>query len=245
MSKKAHGTQVQTARMRGRQNGVVIFEVDGPKDQALAEARRYSAQYAEDGPVQVQSYDGRRWSLAWTTHKDIDPTDVSKMVATVDDVLKAGAPARPGEWFIARIMPGGEFKAVHGLAEIGVTSYCPCETRNRGKANNQRKVKIPLLMGYLFVFAIEDDFYGIRSIDGVHSILMGTMGQPKPVATKDVERFRGKEIKGKYDFTINAKEAQKETEALKANFADLQAQGDDGAQTIKAALWPNEFPKAA
>lgn len=233
------------SRMRGRQSGITVFEVDARDEEtAAAEARRYAAQYAEDGPVQVQGYNGKRWSNLWTTYKDIDPTDVSKLVATVDQVLKAGAPQRPGEWFIARISPLREFKAVQGLAEIGISTYCPCETKFRGKAQVRRKVKTPLLMGYVFLFVPEGrGFWDIHLIDGVHSFLTGAHGQPKPVATADIERFRSRELKGKYDHTINAKDAKKETERLKANFGDLLAMGhSDGVAMIMAALAPPPDP---
>lgn len=226
------------SRIRGRQNGVVVFEVDARDDEtAAAEARRYALQYAEDGPVVVQNYTGKRWANLWTIQREYDPTDVSALVATVDDVLNAGAPTEDGEWFILRTAPQKEFRALKGLAEIKLTSYCPCETRYRGKIAERRRVKSPLFVGYLFVYMPSGrGFWDVHLIDGVQSILLGTNNMPQPVAASEVERFRKRERDGKFDHTLNAKEAKKETERLKANFADLQSMGPENATAFIMAV---------
>lgn len=59
--KKPIWSAAPTVRIRGKQDGEVVFEVDGPIASADREAKRYAAQYAEDGPVSLERHNGKRW----------------------------------------------------------------------------------------------------------------------------------------------------------------------------------------
>lgn len=49
-------------RIRGRQNGMTVFEVDAPEPgRAEAIASVYAAQYSIDGPLEIQHHSGGRW----------------------------------------------------------------------------------------------------------------------------------------------------------------------------------------
>lgn len=49
-------------RIRGRQNGMTVFEVDAEENgRAETIASVYAAQYSIDGPLEIQHHSGGRW----------------------------------------------------------------------------------------------------------------------------------------------------------------------------------------
>lgn len=154
-----------------------------------------------------------------------------------------------GQWFIARTKPRCEFRAIEGLAEIGVTAYAPAETRFRGRGAARKAVQYPLLASYVFfILTPQDSFYNVRRIDGVSSILLGGDGSPEAVSHREVSRFARKEIDGKFDHTRNAPEAKKETQRIKMNLGDLQALGRKTATDMVMAILdgvPDQMDEAA
>lgn len=50
-----------TLRFRIKQDGGVVAGVEGPADRALNEICNYASQYEQDGPIEIELHDGRRW----------------------------------------------------------------------------------------------------------------------------------------------------------------------------------------
>lgn len=168
-------------------------------------------------------------------------------IAAAEDIVRA-VPTPESAWFIARVNPRAESRVLAGLMEHDIIAYTPHETRFRGRAEKKRPVQSPLLVGYVFfLLTPQHSFWEVRRIDGVHSILKGLNGEPQAVQHSDIARFAKKEADGKFDHTRNAKEAKRETEKLKANFADIQALGlEIGAAVLMSALFPEpEMDEAA
>ena len=165
----------------------------------------------------------------------IDVTRHDFMV-TAADIARLGPDAET-QWYIGRVNPKCEAKARAGLDERKIPAYYPQETRYRGRGAARRKVQKPILVGYIF-FQLKPgrSFWEVRRIDGIKAVVFGQNGAPAPVAHAEIARFARKEAEGRYDHTRDAKEAQAETEKLKANLADLQAMGEAGLQLVVAAL---------
>ena len=155
---------------------------------------------------------------------------------TAADIARVGPDAET-RWYIGRVNPKCEARAKAGFDALRIPAYYPQETRYRGRGAGRRKVNLPILVGYVF-FQLQPgrSFWEVRRIDGIKAVVFGQNGAPAPVAHTEVARFARKEAEGRYDHTRDAKEAQAETEKLKANLADLQAMGEQGAELVKAAL---------
>lgn len=170
-----------------------------------------------------------------------------KFEATVADVLRAG-PEMGAQWFVIRTNPRCEFRALRGLEEIGLLAYAPCETKHRGRGAARRAVQYPLLVSYIFVHLAEGrSFWEARRIDGVEAFLMGANGHPEPIPHRFIARFAKAEREGRYDRTINAKEAKREVDRLRMNLGDLQALGpaEATARIMSILDEPEEWDEAA
>jgi len=163
----------------------------------------------------------------------------SDFTVTAADLDRAQPAAQP-QWFIGRVNPKCEARSMAGFRALGIPAYYPQETLWRGRGQTRRKVQRPVLVGYVF-FQLEAgrSFWEVRRIDGIKAVVFGQNGAPAPVSAIEVERFRGKEAAGRYDFTRDAKEARAETQKIKAKLGDLQAMGEMAITAIMSALQPD------
>jgi hypothetical protein len=160
-------------------------------------------------------------------------------IVTPADLARA-SPHAEARWYVARTNPNCEFRAMIGLSDRSIPTYAPCEIRYRGKGAARRKVRHPILVGYVFVhLEAGRSFWEVRRVDGVAEMLYGQNGEPAPVPHGEVARFAKREDDGKYDHTRDARAAKREVAKLKANLADLQAMGwEVGADLVMAILDP-------
>lgn len=157
-------------------------------------------------------------------------------IVTPADIGRA-SPHAEARWYIARTNPNCEFRAMIGLSDRAIPTYAPCEIRYRGRGAARRKVRHPILVGYVFVLLEPGrSFWEIRRVDGIAEMLYGQNGDPAPVPHGEVSRFAKKEADGKFDHTRDAKAAKQEVAKLKANLADLQAMGWEAAADLVMSI---------
>ena len=130
-------------------------------------------------------------------------TDISRLHASVDDVLKAGTASEPMTWYIARVEPRGERKALNGLIECGISAYLPCEVRWMRHARKKERLALAMFPGYLFVgITARQSLYDVRSVDGVFGVVGQTV--PLPLTQAGIRwlvALRSSELAGDFDRT--------------------------------------------
>lgn len=131
-------------------------------------------------------------------------TDISRFHVTVDDLLGGGTASEPMTWYIARVEPRGERKALGGLIEAHISAYLPCEVRWRRHARKKERSAFALFPGYLFVgITPRQSLYDVRSVDGVYGIVGQTT--PLPLTASGMawlNNLRADELKGEFDRTL-------------------------------------------
>jgi transcriptional antiterminator RfaH len=66
-------------------------------------------------------------------------------------------PLKDKYWFALYTKPRNEFKAEQQLNDVGVSNYLPTITRLKQWSDRKKKVTEPLLRGYIFIYADEQE----------------------------------------------------------------------------------------
>lgn len=92
-------------------------------------------------------------------------------------------------WFALYTKPRSEFKAADQLTEIGVDFYLPTITKVKQWSDRKKKVKEPVLSGYILIFATEIE--RIASLEQFSIVRCVTeKGKPAKIPEWQVENFK-------------------------------------------------------
>ena len=74
-------------------------------------------------------------------------------------------------WYALYTMPRAEKKVYSRLEEAGYTVYLPLTTSFRVWSDRKKKITVPLISSYVFIYLEEDQLKNIFIIQGVCGIL--------------------------------------------------------------------------
>lgn len=106
-------------------------------------------------------------------------------------------------WFVAITNPNCHRRAESGLAEIGYRVFWPKFRKWVSHARTKVAKEYPVLGRYLFVEIPDGNFWAVRNINGIESLLVGDNGAPAEVSAEEVWRFRERYMRGEWDFVSN------------------------------------------
>ncbi len=110
--------------------------------------------------------------------------------------------------FVIRAQTRREKAVVASLAELGISGYCPLETRLATHARRTRRETYALFPGYLFADFTPDDFYPVGLIEGVMEII-GKMRSTPTIDPLQIDALRAAEAAGAFDRTITHQTPEK------------------------------------
>ena len=106
-------------------------------------------------------------------------------------------------WYIAITNPNCHRRAEQGLAELGYQAFWPRMRKWVSHARTKVPKEYPILGRYLFVEIPNRNFYAVRSVNGIESLLTGDSGAPAELSAIEVWRFRERYLRGEWDFVAN------------------------------------------
>lgn len=106
-------------------------------------------------------------------------------------------------WYIAQVNPNCQRRAEAGLAAIGYRSFWPKLRKWVSHARTRQAKEYPILGRYMFVEIPDSEFFRVRAVNGMESLLTGDHGAPAKVHPDIVWRFRERYMAGEWDFVAN------------------------------------------
>ena len=88
-------------------------------------------------------------------------------------------------WYAVYTAARAEKKVAERFVESGVEHYLPLRTEIRIWSDRKKKVILPVISGYIFVFIESDEFLKIRNIPGV-AFFLYEQGKPAPIPDKQI-----------------------------------------------------------
>lgn len=127
-------------------------------------------------------------------------------------------------WFVVAFE--NQKRAVEGIADIGLSTFCPVMSRTKIRKGRKVIINDPLFPGYLFAhFDREKDDWGkIEDVKGVLGILKNGL-LPSRIPDLVIERLKHAEAAGVFDYTKpgSAFKEGEEVEVTEGPFAGLIA----------------------
>ena len=95
----------------------------------------------------------------------------------------SSTPEGMGDWYLARLKPGGLRRAKENLARQGVTFFCPMRKRTQRERGRLVTALRPLFPGYLFIQVSEGavSWRSINATYGVSQVVCLEPGRPSRV----------------------------------------------------------------
>lgn len=103
-------------------------------------------------------------------------------------------------WYIAITNPNCHRRAESGLASLGYAAFWPKCRKWTSHARVKIAKEYPILGRYLFVEIPDENFWAVRSVDGVEGLLTGDDRAPAKVPQEIVWGFRERYLSGEWDF---------------------------------------------
>lgn len=103
-------------------------------------------------------------------------------------------------WYIVVTNPNCHRRAETGLAAIGYQAFWPKYRKWASHARVKVAKEYPVLGRYLFVEVPDGNFWGVRAVHGIEGFLTGEDGAPAEVHERIVWDFRGRYMRGEWDF---------------------------------------------
>src|SRR3954471_6393557 len=101
-------------------------------------------------------------------------------------------------WFIAITNPNCHARAEKGLAAVGYQSFWPKLRKWCSHGRTKVPKEYPILGRYLFVEIPDREFFAVRAVNGLASLLVGDSGAPCPIAPEIVWAFRERYMAGEW-----------------------------------------------
>jgi transcription antitermination factor NusG len=106
-------------------------------------------------------------------------------------------------WYIAITNPNCHRRAESGLAAIGYRAFWPKLRKWVSHARTKQAKEYPILGRYVFVEIPDREFYAVRAVNGVESLLTGDNGAPARIPSDIVWRFHDRWAAGEWDYVAN------------------------------------------
>ncbi len=92
-------------------------------------------------------------------------------------------------WYALYTKPRSEFKAAEQLTEIGVDFYLPSVTKLKQWSDRKKKIKEPVLRGYILIYATENE--RIASLEQFSVVRCVTeKGKPAKIPDWQIDNFK-------------------------------------------------------
>lgn len=92
-------------------------------------------------------------------------------------------------WYAVYTAPRAEKKIKERLDEAGIQNYLPLKIEYRQWSDRKKKVIVPLISGYIFVYILENSFTSVLKLPGVVAFLKEG-GKPKCIPENQIERLQ-------------------------------------------------------
>lgn len=92
-------------------------------------------------------------------------------------------------WYAVYTSSRAEKKVHERLDRIGVENYLPLKVEYRLWRDRKKKISVPLIAGYIFVYVQDTEFLSVLMIPGVVSFLK-ERGKAVTIPAKQIERLR-------------------------------------------------------
>jgi transcription antitermination factor NusG len=89
------------------------------------------------------------------------------------------------------------------LAALGYSAFCPKLRKWVSHARTKTAKEYPILGRYMFVEVPDGDFWTIRNVNGVESLVTNEVGRPQSIPAEVVYAFRDRYMRGEWDFVAN------------------------------------------
>lgn len=120
-------------------------------------------------------------------------------VSLVDRGIEFPEQAEP-RWYIAITNPNCHRRAEAELAALGYRAFWPKLRKWVNHARVKKAKEYPILGRYLFVQVHDQNFWRVRSVNGVEALLTGDSGAPAEARNDEVMDFERRYHAGEWDF---------------------------------------------
>ena len=93
------------------------------------------------------------------------------------------------KWFVVYVRPQHELKVAQQLSYLGITNYCPTITLIKKYSDRKKKVKKPLLSGYLMIHLEENQRNKVFICPGIIRFLF-FLGKPAVVQVSEINLMK-------------------------------------------------------
>jgi transcription antitermination factor NusG len=104
-------------------------------------------------------------------------------------------------WFALHTKPRAEFKAEKEITDLGIENYLPAVIKIKQWSDRKKKIKEPVLGGYIFVYADEKERVAALETNSVVRCLFEN-GKPAVIYDWQIENLK-RFLDEKADFLIN------------------------------------------
>jgi len=92
-------------------------------------------------------------------------------------------------WYAVYTVSRAEKKVKERLDQIGIENYLPLRTEYRIWSDRKKKISVPLISGYIFVYIPESAFISVLETPGVVTFLK-EKGKAVAIPDRQIERLR-------------------------------------------------------
>lgn len=124
-------------------------------------------------------------------------------------------------WYVGLVNPNCHRRAEAGLAAIGYQSFWPRLRKWVSHARTKVAREYPILGRYMFVEIPDGEFYAVRSVNGIESLLTGDNGAPASIPPEIVWAFRERYMAGEWDLVSRNIPAGALVRIMEGEFANL------------------------
>jgi len=139
-------------------------------------------------------------------------------------------------WYVLYTKPRQEKKVTEGLLSIGIKAYCPLVTVVKQWSDRKRKVQLPLISSYVFVYIEEHQREEVFRVSGIVRYLFW-LGKPAVVRSLEIEVLQ-KSLEGViHSFEINVLQKDTKYKIPEGPFKDYEGIVKNiGTSTIQLLL---------
>jgi len=92
-------------------------------------------------------------------------------------------------WYAVYTKPRWEKKVAELLSERGMESYCPCTHAIHQWSDRKKKVKVPLITGYVFVRVDNSQLTYVKRVDGIINLVYW-LGKPATIRDSEISQMK-------------------------------------------------------
>lgn len=128
-------------------------------------------------------------------------------------------------WYAVYIASRAEKKVKERLDEAGIDNYLPLRTEYRIWSDRKKKISVPLIPGYIFVWIKEEAFISVLTVPGVVAFLK-EKGKAVAIPDRQIEclRFVEREVEGAIEISFEDIPAGTPVEIIRGSLAGFQGE---------------------